>query len=126
MVKLCLICCAAVADARGVELGVYPDYAGELVVTGEVNAYLAKSGNAYLTYQLAGLEDACKSTPEGVGNACGIHIHEGKTCDDASAVGGHYYDTDSLDADPWAPVGYQVKFGGYAHGSGKAAIGNNQ
>merc|ERR1711881_738872 len=85
----------------------------------------AESGNAYLTYSLQGLEDACKTTPEGVANACGIHIHEGKTCDDADAVGGHYYDTDSIEADPWSPVGYVTRHGGSA-GSGKAAIGQGQ
>jgi len=104
----------------------YPGYAGDLKVTGEVDAYLAKSGNAYVTYNLKGLEDACKQTPEGVANACGIHIHEGMTCDDADAVGGHYYDADSIDADPWSPVGYMTKFGGFAYGSGKAAIGQGQ
>merc|ERR1712078_924141 len=93
----------------------YPGYEGPLKVTGEVNAYLAKSGSAYLTYSLRGLEDACKTTPEGVANACGIHIHEGKTCDDASAVGGHYFATDS---DPWSPLGYNSVFG-YARGSVK-------
>jgi len=87
-----------------------------------VNAYLAKSGNAYLTYDLSGLEDACKVTPEGVANACGIHIHEGKTCDDASAVGGHYYATDS---DPWGALGYNSRFG-KARGSVKAAIGQGE
>merc|ERR1719164_359233 len=71
---------------------------------------------------MKGLEDACKTTPEGVANACGIHIHEGKTCDDASAVGGHYFATDS---DPWSPLGYNSLFG-YARGSVKAAIGDGE
>jgi hypothetical protein len=108
---------------RGVELGPYPGYAGDLKVTGEVNAYLSETGNAYLTYTLAGLEDECKTTPEGVGNACGIHIHEGKTCDDADAVGGHYYATDS---DPWGVLGYNTKWGGRARGSVKATIGKGE
>merc|ERR1712070_341478 len=81
------------------------------------------SGNAYVTYQLAGLEEACETTPEGVANACGIHIHEGKTCDDASAVGGHYYATDS---DPWGALGYNTNFFGGARGSVKAAIGQGE
>jgi Cu/Zn superoxide dismutase len=111
---------------QGIELGPYPGYTGDLKVTGDVNAYLAKSGNAYVTYNLKGLEDACKTTPEGVSNACGIHIHEGMTCDDADAVGGHYYDADSVEADPWSPVGYVTRFGGRADGSVKAAIGQGQ
>merc|ERR1712048_793249 len=106
----------------GVALGPYPGYTGPLKVTGNVNGYLSRRGNAYLTFELAGLEDACKKTPEGVANACGIHIHEGKTCDDASAVGGHYYATDS---DPWGVLGYNSLFG-YASGRVKAAIGDGE
>merc|ERR1719476_1176108 len=48
------------------------------------------------------------------------------TCDDADAVGGHYYDAGSIEADPWSPVGYVTKSGGIAWGSGKAAIGQGQ
>merc|ERR1719394_391382 len=112
----------AVAAASGIRLGAYPGYEGSLKIEGNVNAYLAKSGNAYVTYEMKGLEKACKVTPEGVANACGIHIHEGKTCSDASAVGGHYYATDS---DPWGALGYNSKFG-YARGSVKAAIGTGE
>merc|ERR1719394_1295540 len=112
----------AVAAASGIRLGAYPGYEGSLKIEGNVNAYLAKSGNAYVTYEMKGLEKACETTPEGVANACGIHIHEGKTCSDASAVGGHYYATDS---DPWGALGYNSKFG-YARGSVKAAIGTGE
>merc|ERR1712078_4423 len=101
----------------------YPGYSGSLKVTGDVKGYLSRSGNAYVTYTLNGLEDACKTTPDGVANACGIHIHEGKTCDDADAVGGHYYSTDS---DPWGALGYNTAFGGLAFGSVKAAIGQGE
>jgi len=111
---------------HGMRVGAYPGYAGPLQVTGEVDAYLSRTGNVYITYSLAGLEDVCKTTPEGVANACGIHIHEGKTCDDADSVGGHYYDGDSISADPWSPVSYVTGFRGHASGSGKAAIGQGQ
>jgi hypothetical protein len=123
------VACATLPSTLKLErnnLQPYPGYEGPLKVTGEVKAYLATSGNAYVTYSLSGLEDVCKTTPDGVANACGIHIHEGKTCDDAASVGGHYYDTESLEGDPWSPVGYVTKFGGYASGSGKAAIGHDQ
>jgi hypothetical protein len=110
---------------KGVKLGAYPGYAGDLKVTGEVNAYLSQTGTAYVTYDLKGLEDACKTTPSGVGNACGIHIHEGKTCADASAVGGHYYDAGSISSDPWSPLSYNSRYGS-ARGSVKAAIGQGE
>merc|ERR1712199_111840 len=104
----------------------YPGYTGDLNVEGRVDAYLAKSGNAYVTYTLMGLEDACKTTPEGVANACGIHIHEGKTCDDADSVGGHYYDSDSISEDPWSPVTYQASADGTSKGKTSAGIGAGQ
>jgi len=107
----------------GVTLGPYPGYAGDLAIDGKVDAYLSRTGNAYVTYELSGVEDVCTTTPEGVSNACGIHIHEGKTCDDASAVGGHYY---GVDSDPWGALVYNTKYGKYASGSVKAAIGQGQ
>merc|ERR1711990_787790 len=112
----------AVRDAT---LAPYPGYSGELSVTGTVGAYLYNN-DAYVWYNIAGVEADCAMAPEGVANACGIHIHEGMTCDDADSVGGHYYDADSIDADPWSPVGYVTKIGGFARGSGKAAIGQGQ
>merc|ERR1712139_499833 len=69
-------------------------------------------------FDMAGLEvENCKSAPAGVANACGIHIHEGMTCDDAAAVGGHYYNKDSIVSDPWSPVTYTVKEDGTASGN---------
>merc|ERR1712086_478419 len=108
-------------DPRASQLLPYPGYAGDLDVTGYVSASLSSVGIASVTYNLKGLEDACKTTPKGVGNACGIHIHEGKACDDASAVGGHYYNSASISSDPWAPLGYNSRSGS-AHGSVKAFI----
>jgi len=102
----------------GVPLGPYPGYTGDLRVTGEVNAYLGNTGNTWVTYFLNGLEEACRTIPEGVANACGIHIHEGTTCEDAS-IGGHYFATGS---DPWLGLGYSAR-GGKAQGSVQANIG---
>merc|ERR1712048_259894 len=59
-------------------------------------------------------------------NASGIHIHEGMTCDDADSVGGHYYDGDSIAADPWSPITYQASADGTTKGKTKASIGAGQ
>lgn len=91
------------------QLARYPGYSGGLSVTGTVGAYLDKNNNAHIWYEMAGLEEDCDTNQgdSGVANACGIHIHEGKTCDDPSLVGGHYYaGSDSGESDPWSDVTY--------------------
>jgi len=91
--------------AATADMSSYPGYSGDLHFTGSVS--VDQSGdNLLLSWHLCGLEaQLCATPPEGVGNACGIHIHSGSTCDDASGVGGHYYHGD-LAADPWSPVVY--------------------
>merc|ERR1711907_296560 len=71
----------------------------------------------YMSYSISGTEaKECKTPPEGVANACGIHIHEGTTCDDADAVGGHYYNKTSVASDPWPAVTYSTSVDGSATG----------
>jgi len=103
----------------------YPGYSGPLKVTGKVGGVLFGS-DAFLWYSLSGLEAECAKAPEGVANACGIHIHEGMTCDDADAVGGHYYDADSITDDPWKPLTYTAGTHGFSFGNVKATIGKGQ
>merc|ERR1712226_1293608 len=100
-------------------------YSGELSVTGTVGGYLYNN-DAYIWYNIAGVEAECATTPEGVANACGIHIHEGKTCEDADAVGGHYYDHDSITSDPWSPVTYTATADGKSKGKTSAGVGAGQ
>jgi len=105
-------------------MGSYPGYSGDLHFTGSVS--VDKSGsNIILSWHLSGLEaELCASPPAGVGNACGIHIHSGSTCDDSSAVGGHYYH-ESMAADPWSPVVYTPDALGDSTSSGNTiAIGH--
>lgn len=46
------------------------------------------------------------------GTTGGWHVHEGYTCADATAVGGHYYATGGLDA--WQPLAYAADSRGVA------------
>jgi len=110
---------------EGAMLAPYPGYDGPLKVTGKVGAsYDVNSDFAEVWFNLAGLEaESCKTAPEGVANACGIHIHEGGTCSDAAQVGGHYYEGDT---DPWLAVTYSSKKYGKAKGEiGSISIGNS-
>lgn len=61
-----------------------------------------------LSWDLKGTDDAC---PTGNGNTCGIHIHEGKTCDTAEEIGAHFYDTVAISSDPWTAVRYSSNGG---------------
>lgn len=86
----------------------YPGYDGSLAVTGMVVMAPPEDGNVTFVWVLSGLEEtACDTRPEGVENACGIHIHVGKTCEDAAEVGGHYYNGTMYDSDPWQASVYK-------------------
>jgi hypothetical protein len=59
-----------------------------------------------LDFKLKGVDPECKTVPEDVANACGIHIHEGKSCKENAL--GHYWNKGEIEADPWAPVTYKI------------------
>jgi Cu/Zn superoxide dismutase len=80
---------------------VYPDYNGNLTVGGYVESSFQRT-HVIFHYDLDGADPDCVNGPiNGTANSCGIHIHEGKTCDDAAEVGGHYYNTALFSEDPW-------------------------
>ena len=60
-------------------------------------------------------------------NGCGVHIHEGFSCDDnATLQGGHYYvNTTTVTADPWVDVSYSSDNTGKANFAGLVNIGTN-
>jgi len=88
----------------------YFNYRGNLNVQGIIavqGSGLVDTATQTLSWQLMGLDPRCKTTPEGVANACGIHIHQGVSCyEDA---GGHYWNKSLIDNDPWASVTYQTR-----------------
>ncbi len=87
----------------------YPGYTGGISPSGSVVVTFLPQGKMKFAYHLLGLEPNCVD--------CGIHIHEGTSCDDADAVGGHYY---SVEVDPWTTEGgavYNSNVHGEAMGS---------
>jgi len=100
------------------DLTVYPGYTGSLKVTGEVGAKIT-NGRVDLGWDLEGLEASCDPTL--AANGCGIHIHGGKTCSDASMIGGHYYY--GLQSDPWAPITYGAGTDGTSKAKATIEIG---
>jgi len=95
-------------SAHRISFQTYPGYMGYNTVKGRAFAW-STGGTAWLQYAITGIDTVCKDTPVGVANGCGIHIHSGKTCDDASQVGGHFYDKDSMAADPWSAQVYMAQ-----------------
>lgn len=85
---------------------VYPGYDGPLSPRGLVllsdgrkdpkNAIWVRSS------KLTGMDPVCTGTvPADVPNACGIHVHEGGNCFSDFQVGGHFWNRDFTEADPW-------------------------
>jgi len=114
-------------SAKKISFGKYPGYTGDLSVVGTATVEASDaSGLVVLSWALKGLEgDKCAPPPEGIANACGIHIHVGMTCDDAASVGDHYYDMDSMEDDPWAPFVYTPTKKGESKFSKALLIGKN-
>jgi len=96
----------------------YPGYAGALTASGEVVIRnVGDKGLAQVVaFHLEGVDAACGvANMTGVANACGIHVHAGKSCAVAAEVGGHYWNKTAQETDPWLVVGY-VAPGGKAAG----------
>jgi len=72
----------------------YPDYSGNTIITGYVVVAEEYENSEMLriSYSLSGMEASTTG---------GMHIHTGTTCSSADLVGGHFYDTESLNSDPW-------------------------
>lgn len=71
----------------GAQIGPYPEYDGDVQVRGfvDVAAYNGEQGILFST-SLVSLGLPSDSTG-------GVHIHEGTTCDSASEVGGHFWES---------------------------------
>merc|ERR1719258_593365 len=74
--------CPSVAH---VTLGKYPGYTGKVKIRGEVNISVVK-GSVALAWDFTGTETKCRTVHLSPANACGLHIHEGKTCGDKSTA----------------------------------------
>jgi len=68
--------------------------------------YMSFHDNGHVTIEInaSNLSRSC-TVSNTVKNGCGVHVHAGKTCDEADLVEGHYYPK-TLPDDPWADVRY--------------------
>jgi len=121
--------CAANPELVSGTFGPYPGYTGDLSVSGTVSMYSVSTTQIF-TFDMSGLDTACTNPDSATlpGNACGIHIHAGTTCDTAADVGGHYWVSTTAPLDPWSDgeVGYVAFYSttdGTASGSFAAKTG---
>jgi len=90
-------------------IGKYPGYSANLNPSGKVTINFKDSGGFTLGYNLKGLNSDCNGK-------CGIHIHEGTTCEKAKSVGGHYYRPIDNQTDPWNNnITYRINENGIAN-----------
>ena len=61
----------------------YPGYLGSLRPTGSVNVSSKSFGIQLVAFAVSGLDRACATSNLSQANACGIHVHEGSSCQDA-------------------------------------------
>jgi len=93
-------------------IGDYPNCVwGSNTYGGGVTASFRRPGKVCLRWDFGkgNGDEGCKAGASTAGNSCGIHIHSGNTCEDASLAGGHYWD--NTGADPWSSITYRRRRG---------------
>lgn len=84
------------------QIEAFPNITSSFYPSGDVLVYF--SSDIRIKMNVSGLESLC--TPSSA-NGCGIHIHEGVSCDNKEQVMGHYWNSTALgESDPWTNVTY--------------------
>merc|ERR1719384_1981706 len=111
------IACGVIQSTPSVDAAEFTPYPGSntrFEVAGKVTAFTqgigAQAGQT-LEWALTGVDDRCgeawhMSKNAKPANACGIHIHSGTSCEAADQVGGHFYDSNLIESDPWKTIEY--------------------
>jgi len=67
---------------------------------------------------LTGLQSDLEAATCTAENGCGVHVHSGSSCESTATQGGHYYDPEVVDVDPWMEARYSSDADGSATFSG--------
>lgn len=102
----------------------YPGYSGNLAVSGTLHIEMSTDRTQSLVWNFTGLDPACVvGAADNVTNGCGIHVHTGTSCEVASDVGGHYFNSSSMTADPWLDIVYVAGISGASQGTATVNTG---
>lgn len=91
--------------AGDIALGTYPGYSGSYVPTFSYASVDFSGDGAAISYNLGGVPCECSEIGPAA-NSCGLHIHDGSSCDAANAIGGHWYNHSIVPVDPWSFTPY--------------------
>jgi hypothetical protein len=58
-------------------------------------------------------------------NGCGVHIHNGTSCNNTSTQGGHYFNSSVVPMDPWINARYSSNADGVTNFNGIVNMGTN-
>ncbi len=86
-------------------MGAYPDSPHPLTPSGEVVMAFNPRGDLGIFLDVENVAVNCTKSNNAT-NGCGIHIHAGTTCDNATQVLGHYWNESDTAEDPWVDARY--------------------
>ncbi|CAE7488097.1 unnamed protein product [Symbiodinium natans] len=104
------IACGIIEPSTTTVFEKYPNYGGGLPLTAGGVKVESDDTTQKLSWLFThGLDPRCDESTCTAANCCGVHIHEGMTCSDADAIGGHYWNKDAHSEDPWKNVRYVIQ-----------------
>ncbi|CAE7880393.1 unnamed protein product [Symbiodinium sp. KB8] len=104
------IACGIIEESTTTVFEEYPNYGGDLPLTsGGVKVESDDEMQSLSWLFTQGLDPRCDKTTCTAANCCGVHIHEGTTCSDADAIGGHFWNKDLYPEDPWMDIRYVIE-----------------
>jgi len=98
------LACGKIEKSDAGPFQAYPGYDGDFLPAGGVQI-LSEGGKEALSWILTDVDPQCSTDLCTLPNCCGVHIHEGTTCENAGA---HFWNAAEIPEDPWQTVRYKV------------------
>jgi len=85
---------------RDITLGGYPGYSGPYKPIFNLTSVDFAGAGATISYFLTGVPCECSEIGPAA-NSCGLHIHDGESCEAIAGIKNHWYNASSFAVDPW-------------------------